>query len=130
LHLLGVFFVFRIGTALGVSLAGSVVLALLFGIHPMRVESVAWVTERKDVLFGSLDLIALYHYIMWQKDQKSTRWVWIYLFFIASLFSKIQAVSLPLSMLAVDYLLRGKWTKSDLIIKLPLFLLSAFFGIL
>lgn len=130
LHLLGVLFVFRIGGALGLSLVGSVVLALLFGIHPMRVESVAWVTERKDVLFGSFYLIALYHYIMWVKDQKNIRWLWIYLFFIASLFSKIQAVSLPLSMLAVDYLLKGKWTKSDGVVKIPLFLLSAFFGIL
>ena len=130
LHLLGVFFVFRIGGAIGLSLTGSFLLALLFGIHPMRVESVAWVTERKDVLFGSFYLIALYHYIKWVKDQKSTRWIWIFIFFIASLFSKIQAVSLPLSMLAVDYFLKGKWTKSDLIIKLPLFLLSAFFGIL
>ena len=63
LHVSCVFFVFMILIALGLGNWAAAVGALLFGIHPMRVESVAWVTERKDVLFGFFFLWALWLYI-------------------------------------------------------------------
>ncbi|MEY3194719.1 MAG: hypothetical protein RIQ78_816, partial [Bacteroidota bacterium] len=50
LHLLTVFFVIKLLLAMGFGNWGAFVGGLLFGIHPMRVESVAWATERKDVL--------------------------------------------------------------------------------
>lgn len=53
LHLICVFLVFRIGLLMKLNQWHAAILALLFGIHPMRVESVAWATERKDVLFGA-----------------------------------------------------------------------------
>ncbi|MBK7525239.1 MAG: tetratricopeptide repeat protein [Saprospiraceae bacterium] len=130
LHSICVLLVFKIGHKLGLNLLSSFLLALLFSIHPMRVESVAWITERKDVLFGVFYLGAMYQYISWVKDNKNIRWVFIYLFFILSLFSKIQAVSLPLSLLAVDYFLRDKLNWGHVFSKIPLFLLSTFFGIL
>lgn len=134
LHLLCVFLVYQIVVLLGISWRGALLTALLFGIHPMRVESVAWITERKDVLFGAFYLAALLQYIKLKLDSKSIRWIWIIIFFTLSLFSKIQAVSLPISMLAIDYYLDGKWTFSDfktrIFQKIPLFLLSLVFGIL
>lgn len=51
-----VFLAYRIALLLGLGWQGALFVALLFGIHPMRVESVAWVTERKDVLFGVFTL--------------------------------------------------------------------------
>lgn len=129
LHLMCVFFVFRICLLLGLRWQGSLLVALLFGIHPMRVESVAWVTERKDVLFGVFYLSALYYYIKGKVGNKRYTWI-IILLFILSLFSKIQAVILPLSMLAVDYYLSGKITKKDIFNKAPYFILSLLFGIL
>ena len=134
LHLICVFLVYRLVLLLGVSWRGAFITALLFGIHPMRVESVAWVTERKDVLFGVFYLAALVQYVRFKHDQKSKRWIWIFLFFILSLFSKIQAVSLPLSMLAIDYYLDKSWTISHFINtlknKIPLLMLSLLFGVL
>lgn len=134
LHLICVFLVYRLVLLLGVGWRGAFLTALLFGIHPMRVESVAWVTERKDVLFGVFYLAALVQYVRFKHDQKSKRWIWIFLFFILSLFSKIQAVSLPLSMLAIDYYLDKSWTLSHFINtlkrKIPLFILSLLFGVL
>ncbi len=134
LHLICVFLVYRLVILLGVGWRGAALTALLFGIHPMRVESVAWVTERKDVLFGVFYLAALIQYIKYKHDLKTIRWIWIVVFFILSLFSKIQAVSLPLSMLAMDYLVDKSWTldafKKRILQKVPLLILSLIFGII
>jgi tetratricopeptide (TPR) repeat protein len=129
LHLIAVLLVFRISLFLGIGWKGSTLTALLFGIHPMRVESVAWVTERKDVLFGVFYLGALLQYIKYKSDQKNIRWAFMTILFVLSLFSKIQAVSLPLSMMAVDYLKDEKWGFKSLLSKIPFLLLSIGFGL-
>ncbi|MBK9734992.1 MAG: tetratricopeptide repeat protein [Saprospiraceae bacterium] len=129
LHLICVLLVYFIAGLLGLGWQGSVFVALLFGIHPMRVESVAWVTERKDVLFGVFYLAALLQYIKFKKDQNNFRWVWMTIFFVLSLLSKIQAVSLPLSMMAVDYYIDKKWHIKSVINKIPFFILSAMTGL-
>jgi len=115
---------------MGLSWKGSLLLSLLFGIHPMRVESVAWVTERKDVLFGAFYLGALLQYVKYKKDGKSIRWLWMTGLFVLSLFSKIQAVSFPLSIIAVDYYLDSKWKFSSIFNKIPFLVLSLIFGII
>lgn len=129
LHLICVFLSYRIALLLGLSWRGAIFLALLFGIHPMRVESVAWVTERKDVLFGAFYLGALLQYVKYKHDQKNIRWLWMTALFVLSLFSKIQAVSLPLSMMAVDYFMDKKWEIKTVFNKIPFFILSLIFGI-
>ncbi len=132
LHLLCTLFVFLFLRALGLSPFASAIASTLFGIHPLRVESVAWVTERKDVLFGLFYMCALWLYVKWCQSEKKSVLIYfsIVFLFILSLFSKIQAVSLPLSMLAVDYFLNRKITTKVLLEKAPFFLLSLFFGIL
>jgi len=129
LHLICVLLVFKIALQFRLGWLGALIVALLFGIHPMRVESVAWVTERKDVLFGAFYLAALYQYIKYKHDLKQSRWVWMSLFFILSLLSKIQAVSLPLSMLVIDYYFDKKWSFSRIGNKIPFFILSLIFGL-
>ncbi|MBK8387832.1 MAG: tetratricopeptide repeat protein [Saprospiraceae bacterium] len=129
LHLICVFFVYRIVIALGLNWKGAFITALLFGIHPMRVESVAWITERKDVLFGAFYLPALWLYIKQKKYPTTKRTFLIFLLFGLSLLSKIQAVMLPLSMLMVDYYLDGKLTYKNFLSKLPFFILSLVIGI-
>lgn len=104
IHLFCVFMIFRISMAMGLKLWASVICALLFGIHPMRVESVAWVTERKDVLFGAFYLTAIFYYLKGLKaGNASQHLIKILILFVLSGLSKIQAVTLPLSMLAIDY---------------------------
>jgi protein O-mannosyl-transferase len=106
--------------------------ALLFGIHPMRVESVAWVTERKDVLYGVFYVGALffYHKHLTQQERKGMYFALTLGLGLLSLFSKIQAVSLPLSMLCMDYL-AGRDIKSPRVWleKAPFFALSLVFGL-
>jgi tetratricopeptide (TPR) repeat protein len=105
--------------------------ALVFGIHPMHVESVAWITERKDLLYGLFYLCSMIFYILYIQKQKR-RWRLIslsILFFILSLFSKIQAVVLPVSLLLIDYYLKRPFTFRLVFEKIPFFILSLLFGI-
>lgn len=78
--------------------------ALLFGIHPQHIESVAWISERKDVLCLFFLILTIFSYIFY--TQKSTlKWYWFLaalLFFILALMSKPMAVTLPAILLLLD----------------------------
>lgn len=131
LHLLCTFFVFRIFLHLGLSAPFAFFGALLFGVHPMRVESVAWLTERKDLLFAVFFLAAMLTYLRYAtaRKKKAGWYVATLLCFMLAVFAKIQAVTFPVAMLAVDYLLgREKWGKL-ILEKVPLFILSILIGI-
>ena len=111
LHLLTVFMVMKLLWGMGIGRWGVFTGGLLFGIHPMRVESVAWATERKDVLFALFFFMALSYYLKWLKQAETgenrTRTYGIMLFLaLLSCLSKVQAVALPLSMLALDFWMR------------------------
>ncbi len=108
LHLATVWMVMLLLFRMGLSNWGVLAGGLLFGIHPMRVESVAWATERKDVLFAVFFFAALALYDRWVKREKTGEsriglYLGMLLFALLSGFSKVQAVTLPLSMLALDY---------------------------
>jgi hypothetical protein len=107
----------------------SFITALLFAIHPMRVESVVWITERKDVLFGAFYLLSLIFYIQYIRQKKAWYYVLALLVFILSLLSKIQAVALPLSLLLVDYWFSRKLSKKLVLEKIPFFVLSLATGL-
>lgn len=130
LHLLCVFFVYRIMKAMNLSHIGAAIGAFLFAIHPMRVESVAWVTERKDVLFGVFFLSALWYYILYVRSGYVKKYFYIALgLFMFSLFAKIQAVSLPLAMLAVDYYFKRPLKWNLVFEKWMFFLMSLIIGL-
>lgn len=130
LHLVCVFFIYRIFRSLNLTALAAGAGALLFGIHPMRVESVAWVTERKDVLFGAFFLAALWFYIQYVKTGYVRKYFYaaMGLFFVA-LFAKIQAVSLPLTMLLVDYYFRRPLHLKLVLEKWAFFALSLAIGL-
>jgi len=133
LHLMATLFVYLIGIRLKLGTLGSIALALLYGIHPMRVESVAWITERKDVLFGAFYLAALYYYIKGKQEGFKTRtYLVIGICFLISLLSKIQAVILPISMMLVDYYLSkdGRITIKSIISKWPYLIGSLAIGLI
>lgn len=134
-HLLTVFFAFRLLLHMGIGMTGAFLGALLFGIHPMRVESVAWVTERKDVLFAAFFFAALMYYVRWIKTEDSAKRTQLYALMLGlavlALFSKVQAVTLPLSMLALDYWFRRKDSFVKLVLeKMPFWILSLVFGLI
>ena len=96
--------------------------ALWFGIHPMHVESVAWIAERKDVLYTFFYLAGLLAYLRYISSSQA-KWYWItFLLFVASCLSKPMAVVFPLSLFCVDFLLQRKWNRK-LITEKAIFLL-------
>lgn len=102
--------------------------ALWFGIHPMHVESVSWLAERKDVLYAFFYFSGLLLYLRYVDENKAKWYVLTLLFFIASCLSKPMAVVFPLSLLAIDVLLKRKLNRKTLIEKIPLFVASIVFG--
>jgi tetratricopeptide (TPR) repeat protein len=75
--------------------------ALLWAIHPQRVESVVWVSERKDVLCAAFTLLALLAYV---RSLARGRWPWLALgVFLCAMLSKSMAVSLPVILVAVEW---------------------------
>jgi Tfp pilus assembly protein PilF len=77
--------------------------ALIFAIHPLHVESVAWVSERKDVLYTFFFLLSLIQYWKYLETGKSTKLWWCFVLFALSLLSKPAAIVLPLVLLLLDY---------------------------
>ncbi|HUM53007.1 MAG TPA: hypothetical protein PK431_14380 [Chitinophagales bacterium] len=134
LHLMCTFLVFFIFTKLEMSRTAAIIGTLLFGIHPMRVESVAWITERKDVLYGLFFLASTACYILYlQKPTSKTKWFLLTIVLsLFAYFSKVQAVTLPLTMVALDFYFKRKWLSPKILIieKLPWWILSLAFGLL
>jgi protein O-mannosyl-transferase len=132
IHLLNTFLVFLFIFLLpGRRIVAATVVALLFGIHPMHVESVAWVSERKDVLYVLFFLGSLVSYQYYLKGNYTLKWYLFTLFlFACSMLSKAMAASLPLVLFLVDYVYGRKWNLKIFLEKVPFILLSIGFGIL
>jgi protein O-mannosyl-transferase len=81
----------------------SAVVAALFASHPIHVESVAWVSERKDVLSTCFGLLAIWAYVCYTERRKFSRYVWVLVLFACSLMSKPTLVTLPLLLLLLDF---------------------------
>jgi protein O-mannosyl-transferase len=125
LHLMNGLLVFWLMVMLKGGVLTSLVVSLLFGIHPLHVESVAWVSERKDLLCSFFFLGSLVVYLTYLKT-RGMRFYFLSLFlFLLSLLSKSMAVTLPLVLVLCDYLLDRKFDRKCLIEKIP-FLVMAF----
>ena len=104
LHLAVCLLVFVLARQLGLDVVGGIFAMLIFGLHPLRVESVAWVTERKDVLCAFFYLLSVCGYVQYR--QRSRR---LYLFLalcsgLLSVLAKPMALSLPWILLLFDHL--------------------------
>ena len=127
LHLLNTLFVFWLIFLLGGWQIAALV-SVLFGVHPMHVESVAWVSERKDLLYTFFYLASLIAYIKYFNNNRKILYLLSLLLFIFSLLSKAQAVTLPIALLAIDYFYHKKIGWKYLFDKLPFIILSIIFG--
>ena len=122
----------------------SAFVAALFAVHPLHVESVAWVSERKDVLSGVFFMLTLWAYTRYVQARSMGRYLTVALFFVLGLMSKPMLVTVPCVLLLLDYwpLNRFSWDRTRLtrgarppdrahsvaplfVEKIPLFALSA-----
>ncbi len=89
----------------------SFLVALLFGIHPMHVESVAWISERKDVLYVLFFLGGLIAYLkyVFSKHRKPHYYLIAFGLFLLSAFSKPAAVVFPVVLVLIDFYLFKRW---------------------
>ena len=81
----------------------SAFVAALFALHPLHVESVAWVAERKDVLSTLFGLMVLWSYTRYVQNPSVDKYVPVLLFFILGLMTKPMMVTLPFVLLLLDY---------------------------
>ena len=104
--------------------------SLIFAIHPMHVESVAWISEQKDVLYSLFYFGGLIVYIKYLKEKKIKNLFFVFFLFLFSLLSKSAAVSFPLILLLFDFYFKREQNIKTKIEKIPFFILALIFGIL
>src|SRR5207248_3185700 len=81
----------------------SAFVAAVFAIHPLRVESVAWIAERKDVLSGVFFMLTLLAYFRWTRKQTVGRYLAMSILFACGLMSKPMLITTPIILLLLDY---------------------------
>jgi tetratricopeptide (TPR) repeat protein len=123
LHLCVTAFVFTLARQLGLSMVGAGAAALLFGIHPMRVESVAWATERKDVLYAVFYMAALLSYLKYLDKRNAFFLVLTTFLGGLSMLAKPMALSLPLILFLLDWFKGRGINRRAILEKVPLGLL-------
>jgi protein O-mannosyl-transferase len=85
--------------------------AAIFALHPLRVESVAWAAERKDVLSMFFGMACLYAYGCYAQSLKLSKYFLCLILFALSLLAKSMLVTLPFIFLLLDYWPLGRWQK-------------------
>jgi protein O-mannosyl-transferase len=112
----------------------SAFVAAVFAIHPLRVESVAWIAERKDVLSGVFFMLTLGAYVRYVRGpQTIARYLAVMLLFALGLMSKSMLVTLPFLLLVLDFYPLQRWSSGSarrlVLEKIPLFAISAAFSV-
>jgi Tfp pilus assembly protein PilF len=107
----------------------SAFVAVLFAIHPLRVESVAWVAERKDVLSACVFMVTLGLYFRYSVAPSALRYLAVMAGFALGLMAKPMLVTTPLLLLLLDYWPLRRLQRSTVLEKIPLLLLSVASGI-
>src|SRR3984893_15432374 len=105
LHVLAAVFLFLALRELTGALWPSAVVAAVFAIHPLRVESVAWISERKDVLSGVFFMLTLWAYACYARSNRFSpgRYATVVALFAVGLMCKPSLVTLPFVLLLLDY---------------------------
>jgi protein O-mannosyl-transferase len=130
-HMVNALMLFLVLRRMTKGLWQSAFVAALFALHPLHVESVAWVAERKDVLSTSFWMMTLWGYVWYVERPGITRYLLTSFFFVLGLMSKPMLVTLPFTLLLLDYWPLKRFqlglisAKRLVLEKIPLFLFSA-----
>jgi tetratricopeptide (TPR) repeat protein len=112
----------------------SATVAALFAVHPLHVESVAWVSERKDVLSALFWFATMFAYAWFTERRTARRYLLVVGCFLCALMAKPMAVTLPFALLLLDHWPLGRWNGARslplVLEKLPLIAIAAIDGII
>ena len=103
LHTIAALLLFRVLQQMTGAFWKSAIVAALFAVHPLHVESVAWVSERKDVLSAVFFFLMLDAYVRYARAASITRYLVVTALFVAGLMSKPMLVTAPIVLLLLDY---------------------------
>lgn len=130
IHAVNGILVFYIALKLFKNKWGAVLTAIVFCLHPLQTESVAWIAETKTVLFAFFFFLGFNSYMNYlNKGYKKILYVFVLPFFVLALLSKSAAVVFPVCLLAVDLISGRKLTREAIAEKIPFFILSLIFGL-
>ena len=129
-HLLNSWLLFAVVRRLTGTLWRSAVVAGLFAVHPLHVESVAWIAERKDVLSTFFGLLTIWAYVGWVRAHSWGRYALMLFAFACGLMAKPMLVTLPFLLMLLDVWPLGRaqlprYSSALVKEKLPLFILAA-----
>jgi tetratricopeptide (TPR) repeat protein len=137
LHILSTLLLFWLFNRMTGAIWKSAFVAAVFALHPLHVESVAWIAERKDVLSAFFWMLTLCLYVYYTEKPVIKRYLLVLFSFVCALMSKPMVVTLPLIMILLDYwpLKRFESRKTNLILwqlkeKLLFFILSVTLAII
>lgn len=102
IHALNAVLLFLLLTRTTRQLGPSLFVALIFGLHPMRIESVAWVAERKDVLSVFFALLCFHSYVFYTQTSSMARYLLVVTTYVLGLLAKPTLVSIPILLLLFD----------------------------
>ena len=109
----------------------SMIAAFVFAVHTLHVESISWISERKDVLYVYYFIASLLAYVGYLYKKNYAFYALSLLLFVVSCLAKGQAVSLAVTLIAIDYLVKRKWFSVKVLLeKLPFFIIALIFGLI
>ncbi|MDD5041643.1 MAG: tetratricopeptide repeat protein [Candidatus Peribacteraceae bacterium] len=103
---------------------------LLFALHPLHTEAVAWASARKDVLSTFFFLLSVIAYLQYRSDRRHSTYFGSLAAFLLGMLAKVTAITLPVILILIDIRERRRWDRTMLMEKLPFFALSIVFGII
>lgn len=113
LHLANTLILFVLLLRLTGAVWRAALVAALFAVHPLHVESVAWITERKDVLSTFFGLLAIWAYTRYARTPSTAGYLAALFGLALSLMAKPMLVTLPFLLLLLDYWPLGRWRRAD-----------------
>ena len=112
------------------AIPGAYLAAAIFALHPVHVESVAWITEQKNTLSAVFYLAAMLVYLRFDQTRKTPWYCWALGLFVLGLLSKTVTATLPAALLVIFWWQRGRLSwRRDVLPLVPFFVLGAAAGV-
>ena len=122
LHAAGSLLLWRVLVQL--EIPGAWLAATVFAVHPVNVESVAWITQRKNVLAMVFYLVAIWQFLDFEQTSRRSRYLAAVVAFLLGMLSKGAVVAMPMVLLVLAWWRRGQVTRTDVVRTLPFWVVS------